>query len=53
MSGRQGRQGRERGACRGVLDKARVGFDWKIAGGFVEGEFASGFSECVPVLAAG
>jgi len=32
MSGRRGRQGRERGACRGVLVQARVGFDRKIAG---------------------
>jgi len=53
MSGRRGRQGRERGACRGVLDKARVGFDRALRGVFVEGEFASGFSERVPVLAAG
>ncbi len=37
MSGRRGRRGRESGACRGVLDKARVGFDWKIAGGFRRG----------------
>ncbi len=36
-----------------MLVKARVGFGWKITGGFVEGEFASGFSECVPVLAVG
>ncbi len=38
-----------------MLDKARVGFGWKITGGFVEGESASGFSECVPwvIRAAG